>query len=122
MGPDGWALVLLLGVGVLALTGFWLLLTTSARTAELVGADGDAEPLGRRMLARGDVRLRRTGPGERLETWLRSSGVRFGAIEYLVGIAVATLVLWVIGRTFLGPRAALVVAAVLVVLAARAYV
>ena len=122
MGPDGWALLLLVGVGVLSLTGFWLLLTTSARSAELVGADPDAEPLGRRLLARGDVRLRRTTPGERLETWLRSSGVRFGAIEYLVGIAAATLALWVVGRTFLGPRAALVAAAVLVVAASRAYV
>ncbi len=119
------AALLLSGVAMLiGLLGLWQLLTTSARSAALAERsdyEGDA-PLGRRLLAGVDRRLAGTGVGERLARWLRSAGVPFSALDYLIGLVVGSLLIWVIGRTFMGGTAALLVGVAVVIGGTRFYV
>jgi tight adherence protein B len=121
-GKDTTALLLLLGVIVVALVGLWLLFTTSARRAELAGDAGWEQDAGRRVVATVDQRLRRTAAGERYATGLRAAGVPVAPAEFLLIQAGAVLVLWLAGQLFLSGLAALVVALVLTVLGARTYV
>jgi len=124
MERDALALGLLLVVMAVALLGLWQLLTVSARSAALVArGEWDAdEPAGRRMLAAADVRLRRTGPGNRLTTWLRSAGVPLAALDLLLICTVGALVVFVVGQLFLSRPVALAVALLVVYAGARTYV
>ena len=124
MAKDQLALVLLAGVVVLALIGVWLYVSTSARTAELVarGYAGDDDAGARRALAGLDLRLRRTRPGERLETWLRSAGVPLSPLDYLMASGATAVLVWLLGRTFLAGGVALVAGALVGVLGPRAWV
>ena len=121
MEKDTAALLLLLAVAAVGMLGLWLLLTSSARTAELIGSDDD-EPLSRRALVAADVRLRRTPAGERLGVWLQGAGVPVSALDYVLGVMLATAVLWGIGQTFLGPISAIVAALGIAVFGSRTWV
>ena len=121
MEKDTAALLLMLAVIGVALLGLWLLLTSSARTAELIGSDDD-EPFSRRLLRGADVRLRRTSSGERLGVWLQGAGVPISALDYVLGVVLAAAVVWGIGQTFLGGVSAIVVAVGVAVLGSRAWV
>jgi tight adherence protein B len=124
MGRDGQALVLLVGVLLLALAGIATYVSGAARRAELAsrGGPGDEEGGLRRLLRRLDSRLRRTGRGRRLSTWLSSAAVPLGPAEFLLGVAGGTLVLYIAGTLFLPRLMALAVAVACTVAAARGWV
>ena len=122
MGKDSAALLLAVAAGCVFLAGLYGLVTASAGSARLTGAEGEGTGAGRRLLALGDARMRRTGAGERIVAWLRGAGIKLSAFEYVLGTAVLALLLFVLGRLFLGGAAAFVVAVVASVLAGRFYV
>lgn len=124
MEKDAVALALLVPVLGIGLLGLWQLFTTSARSAELIARgqyDAD-EPLGRRLLAAADLRLRRTRSGARLTAWLRGAGVSMAPAEFLAAAAGLALAVWFIGRFFLSGPVALVVAVLVAYGGARTYV
>jgi tight adherence protein B len=98
--------------------------TGAARRAELAsrGGPGDEEGGLRRLLHRLDVRLRRTGRGRRLSTWLSSGAVRLGPVEFLLCVAGASLALYLVATLFLPKLMALVAGVACAVGAARAWV
>lgn len=123
MGKDSAALLLAVAAAGVFLLGLYGLLTASAGSTRLAGdGDGDGGGAGRRLLAFGDARMRRTGGGERLVAWLRGAGIKLSAFEYVLGTVVVALLLFVVGRLFLNGTAALVVGVLLSVAAGRFYV
>jgi len=122
VGKDGAALLLALGAAAAFLAGLYGLLTSSAGSARLTGPDEVGDGAGRRLLALGDARLRRTGTGERLVAWLRGAGLKLSAFEYVLATLVGAFLVFVLARTFLGGLPALVVAALVSGLGGRFYV
>jgi tight adherence protein B len=118
------ALVLLLASGTLGLLGIWQLLAGGSRRAELtargrvVGDEGG----GRSLLRALDVRLRRTGPGQRLAAWLLGSGIKLLPAELVGLVAAASLAAFFLLSNLLAPLIALIVAVGASVGAARAYI
>ena len=112
MSRDAQALLLLAGVLLLALLGVAIYVSGATRRSELAsrGGRGDDEQRLRRLLAALDVRVRRTVRGRRLATWLSSAAVPAGPVEFLLGCAGATLLLYLAGSLFLPPLMALVLA------------
>jgi tight adherence protein B len=107
---DGQALLLLVGVLLLALAGIAIYLSGAARRAELAsrGGPGDDEARLRRRLHGANVRLRRTERGRRLSIWLSSAAAPFGPAEFLLGCAAGSLVLYGAFSLFMPRWAALV--------------
>jgi tight adherence protein B len=124
MERDAQALLLLVAVLLLALAGIAIYVSGAARRAELAsrGGPGDEEGGLRRLLRRLDVRLRRTERGRRLSTWLSSGAVPLAPVEFLLGVAGATVVLYLGATLFLPRLMALIVAVACAVGAARAWV
>jgi tight adherence protein B len=124
MERDAQALLLLVAVLLLALVGVATYVSGAARRAELAsrGGPGDEEGGLRRLLRRLDVRLRRTERGRRLSTWLSSGAVPLAPVEFLLGVAGATVVLYLGATLFLPRLMALIVAVACAVGAARAWV
>ena len=124
MERDAQALLLLVAVLLLALVGVATYVSGAARRAELAsrGGPGDEEGGLRRLLRRLDVRLRRTERGRRLSTWLSSGAVPLAPVEFLLGVAGATVVLSLGATLFLPRLMALIVAVACAVGAARAWV
>ena len=123
MGRDGQALLLLVGVLLIALLGIVTYVSGAARRAELAsrGGPGDEEGGLRRLIGRLDARLRRTERGRRLATWLSSAAVPVSAAEFLLGGLLATFVLYLLGTLFLPPLMALIIALLCSVGGARAW-
>jgi tight adherence protein B len=121
---DGQALMLLVGVLLIALAGIATYVSGAARRAELAsrGGPGDEEGGPRRLMRRLDVRLRRTDRGRRLSTWLSSAAVPFGPVELLLGCAGGSLVLYLAGTLFLPRLMALILGVACAVGAARGWV
>ena len=124
MGRDGQALLLLAAVLALALLGIAVYVSGAARRAELAsrGGPGDDERRLRRLMRATDTRLRRTERGRRLGVWLSSAGVGLGPLDFLVGLAGATIVLYLLGTLFLPPLMAAIVGLAVAVGGARVYV
>jgi tight adherence protein B len=124
MGRDAQALVLLVGVLVVALAGIAIYLSGAARRAQLAsrGRSGDdAARLGR-TLHGANVRLRRTRAGRRLATWLSSAAAPVGPAELLLGCAAATLAASALLGLFMPRAAALVLAAAGTIGGVRAWI
>jgi tight adherence protein B len=124
MGRDGQALLLLVAVLLIALVGIATYVSGVARRAELAsrGGPGDEETGLRRLMRRLDLRLRRTDRGRRLGTWLSSAAVPVSPVEFLLGCAGGSLLLYLAGTLFLPRLMALVVGVACAVGAARAWV
>jgi tight adherence protein B len=124
MGRDAQALMLLVGVLLLALIGIATYVSGAARRAELAsrGGPGDDEPRLGRMLRGVDLRLRRTERGRRLAIWLSSAAAPFGPAVFLAGCAAATIGLFGLFSLFMPWLAALVFAAGCTILGARSWV
>jgi tight adherence protein B len=124
MGRDAQALVLLVGVLVVALIGVATYVSGAARRAELAsrGGPGDDEARLSRTLLGANARLRRTRQGRRLATWLSSAAVPFGAVEFLLGCVAGTLVGLGLFGLFMPRLAALVLGAACTIGGARAWV
>jgi tight adherence protein B len=124
MGRDAQALILLVGVLVLALIGVATYVSGAARRAELAsrGGPGDDDGgLGRRLHG-ANARLRRTERGRRLSTWLSSAAVPFGPAELVLGCIAGTLAAFVLLGLFMPPLAALLLGAAVTVGGARGWV
>jgi tight adherence protein B len=124
MDKDGQALLLLIGVLIVALGGIALYLSGSARRAELAsrGAAHDDEALLGRLRRALDRRLRRSRHGQRLAIWLSSAGTRIAAADFVLGTTAIALVLWLGLRFLFSPPVALVFAVGITAGAARFYV
>jgi tight adherence protein B len=124
MGRDGEALVLLVGVLLLALAGIATYITGAARRAELAsrGGPGDDDARLRRALQGLNARLRRTSYGRRLSTWLSSAAAPFGPAEFLAGCAAGSLVLFGLFGLFMPRIPALVLGVGCTIVAARGWV
>jgi tight adherence protein B len=124
MGRDGQALLLLVAVLLIALLGIAVYVSGAARRAELAsrGGPGDEESGLRRLMRWLDVRLRRTDRGRRLSIWLSSAAVPFGPVEFLLGCAGGSLLLYLVGTLFLPRGMALIVGVACAVGAARGWV
>jgi tight adherence protein B len=100
MSKDGQALVLLLGVLIVALAGIATYVSGAARRAELASrgaAEGDETMLGRLRRAL-DRRLRRTRHGQRLGVWLSSAGTRVAAADFVLAVTGLALLLGLLLR------------------------
>jgi tight adherence protein B len=124
MGRDGQALLLLVAVLLIALLGIAVYVSGAARRAELAsrGGPGDEEGGLQLLLRRLDVRLRRTDRGRRLATWLSSAAVPVSPVEFLLGCAGGSLVLYLAGTLFLPRGMALIIGIGCAVGGARAWV
>lgn len=124
MGSDVAAQLGLVVVGVVALLGVYLLVTSSTRSAELAArADLDAEDaMGQRALEVLDRGLRRSRAGQGLAAWLDGAGVGWTALELVLRVALGAVALSVVGYFLASPVVAVVVGVAVSVLAARAYV
>jgi len=85
MGPDGYALLLLVLTLGLAFTGTLVYVGGTTRRAELAarGAGGVGEPR-MRLLSVLDRRLRRTSSGRRLAQWVQSAGGKLAPIDVVM--------------------------------------
>jgi tight adherence protein B len=124
MGRDGQALVLLVGVLLLALFGIATYLSGAARRAELAsrGGPGDDDARLRRTLESLNARLRHTEQGRRLATWLSSAAAPFGPAEFLVGCLAGSLVLFGVFGLFMPRIPALVLGTGCMIIGARSWV
>jgi tight adherence protein B len=124
MERDAQALLLLIGVLIVALAGIALYVSGAARRAELASRGGpDDEDRGwRRIVHALDARLRRSERGRRLASWLSSGGVRFTPVEFLLGTALAALLFYLTLTLFLPRWMALVFGVGGAVAAARGWV
>ncbi len=108
MREDQKALAILAGALLVAFVGILVLVTGSARRAELVVRGGEdlGEPSLRRVLEFIDLRLRRGRPGRRLHEWLRACGAPLATADF-VGIVVAVaVVVALLGMLVVPPAAA----------------
>jgi tight adherence protein B len=105
MEQDAQALLLLVGVLILALIGIALYVSGAARRAELASRGGpDEEERGlRRIVQALDARLRRTERGRQLASWLSSGAVPVSPAEYLLGCVLGSFLLY-LGLTLFLPR------------------
>jgi tight adherence protein B len=124
MDSDGQALLLLVGVLILALIGIATYLSGSARRAELAsrGAAGDDETPLRRLRRAVDRRVRRSQHGQRLTIWLSSAGTRITAGDFVLGVTAITLAVYLIMRFLFSGPVALLFAAGITAGVARFYV
>jgi tight adherence protein B len=124
MGRDAQALLLLVGVLLLTLTGLAIYLSGAARRAELAsrGGPGDDEARLGRRLHRTNVRLRRTTYGRRLSTWLSSAAAPLGPAEFLLATVAATAAATLLLGLFMPWLAALVVGAACTIGGARSWI
>jgi tight adherence protein B len=124
MGRDAQALLLLVGVLLVALAGIGTYLSGAARRAELAsrGGPGDEEARLRRTLHGANVRLRRTRDGRRLAKWLSSAAAPFGPAELLAGCLAGTLIGFGLFGMLMPRPAALVLGAACTIGGARAWV
>ena len=124
MTRDGQALLLLVGVLVLALLGIAVYVSGATRRSELATRGGrrDDENRLRRLMAGLDGRARRTARGRRLATWLSSAAVPAGPVDFVLGCAGAILLLYLAGTLFLPPVMAFVLALLLGAGGARLWV
>jgi tight adherence protein B len=124
MGKDGQALLMLIGVLIVALAGIATYLSGSARRAELAsrGAARDDEALLGRLRRALDRRLRRSPHGQRLAVWLSSAGTRIAAADFVLGTTAIALLLWLVLRFLFSGPVALVFAVGITAGVARFYV
>jgi tight adherence protein B len=124
MGKDGQALVLLVGVLLVALAGIVIYIAGATRRAELAsrGAD-DPDMTGWRGARRTlDRRLRRNRSGQRLAQWLSSAGTNMTAADFVLGVAALAIFATLLLRLLFPPALALVFGIGLSVGAARFYI
>jgi tight adherence protein B len=124
MEQDAQALLLLVGVLIVALVGIALYVSGAARRAELASRGGpDEEERGlRRVVQALDARLRRTERGRQLASWLSSGAVPVSPAEYLLGCVLGAFLLY-LGLTLFLPRwMALIVGVGGAIAAARGWV
>jgi tight adherence protein B len=124
MGKDGQALVLLVGVLLVALAGVVIYVAGATRRAELAsrGAE-DPDVTGWRRARRAlDRRLRRERSGQRLAQWLSSAGVKFTAVDFVLGVAAVALAATLLFRLLFPMLVALLAGVALAVGGARFYV
>ena len=124
MGKDGQALMLLVGVLLVALVGIVIYVGGATRRAELAsrGALDPGETGWRRLRRRLDRQLRRTRTGQRLDRWLSSAGTKIAAIDLVLGGLGLTVLAGILLRLLLPGGVALLVGAVVVAGGARVYV
>ncbi len=124
MEKDTLALVLLLGVMVLAMIGAVLWIGGSNRRAALAarGRQDAGRSAYRASIERFDILLRRTKPGQRLSQWLRASGGPLSAVDAVAIVVVGGLVLSLIFLMLLPPFFAFVVGYAFVVAGMRWWV
>jgi tight adherence protein B len=121
---DSLALILLLGVMVLALIGAALWVGGSNRRAALAarGRDEGGGSAYRAALERFDARLRRTGQGQRLAQWLRASGGPLSPVDALAITVVGGALLALLLTLLVPPLVAFILGYVFVLLGMRWYV
>ena len=124
MAKDTLALLLLLAVLVIALTGAALWVGGSNRRAALAarGRDERGGSAYRAALERLDARLRRTQSGQRLAQWLRASGGPLSPVDAVAIVIVGGLLLGLLLTLLVPPLVAFVLGFVFVVLGLRWYV
>ena len=124
MTKDTLALILLLGVMVLALMGVTLWVGGSNRRAALAarGRDEGGGGACRAALERFDGRLRRTRQGQRLSEWLRASGGPLSPVDVVAIVLVGGLLLGLVLLLLTPPPVAFVLGYVLVIAGIRWYV
>jgi len=124
MGKDAQGLLLLLGVLIVALVGIATYVSGAARRAELAsrGAGGVEETALGRVRRALERRLRRTAYGQRLAVWLSSAGTKIAAIDFVLGVAAAIVVLSLALRLLVPTLIGVVFAVLIAVGAARFYV
>jgi len=124
MGKDAQALLLLLGVLIVALAGIAIYVSGAARRAELAsrGAGGPDETVLGRLRRALERRLRRTSQGQRLAVWLSSAGTKIAAVDFVLGVAAAIVALSFLLRLLLPPLIGVVFAVAIAAGAARFYV
>jgi tight adherence protein B len=124
MSSATWAMLLLLASGAIGMLGLWQLLAGGSRRAELAarGRIGGDDGGGRSVVRALDVRLRRTGPGKRLGTWVGGAGIKLLPIELVGLVLAASAVGFVLLSNLLAPVLALIVAVGGTVGVARAFI
>jgi len=118
------ALVLLLGVLIIAFFGLVAFVGGSNRRAQLQarGRDEGSENALRRFVEALDSRLRRTSAGQRLAQWLTSAGSKFSPVDFLAICLVGGLLASAVMTRLLPPLFAVPFGYALVIFGARAWV
>ncbi len=111
MTADQQALAALAGTLLVAFVGIAVLVTGSARRAELMVRGGEdlGEPSLRRLLELVDIRLRRLRPGRRLHQWLRACGAPMATADFVVIVAAIAAVLTLLALLVVPPVAAVII-------------
>ena len=124
MDKDALALILLLGVMVVGMIGAALWIGGSNRRAALAarGREDGGRSAYRASVERLDATLRRTRQGQRLATWLRSSGGPLSPVDFVAIVLVGGFLVSLVMTLLVPPPVAFLLGYAITVLGMRWYV
>jgi len=123
MDKDALALILLLGVMVVGMIGAALWIGGSNRRAALAarGREDGGRSAYRASVERLDATLRRTRQGQRLATWLRSSGGPLSPVDFVAIVVVGGFLVSLVMTLLVPPLVAFLLGYAITVLTMRWY-